>query len=217
MSTRDLDVVIVGGGRVGLRTAQTLDNRGHDITVIEQDPERSDRIADEYIATVINGDATRPSILRQADLESADVLAALTADLGTNLAVCLTARQYGSPIRTVMRRLEDDSDEYGDLVDSTVFPEQAGARIAANAVDSGVRALEDMVGDLEILVIEVTESAPVAGRTLGEITLPEGSIIVSGADGNATAGAGTRLDPGQSYVVATEPDVETEIVRLFRG
>lgn len=217
MSTRDLDVVIVGGGRVGLRTAQTLDNRGHDITVIEQDPERSDRIADEYIATVINGDATRPSILRQADLESADVLAALTADLGTNLAVCLTARQYGSPIRTVMRRLEDDSDEYGDLVDSTVFPEQAGARIAANAVDSGVRALEDMVGDLEILVIEVTESAPVAGRTLGEITLPEGSIIVSGADGNSTAGAGTRLDPGQSYVVATEPDVETEIVRLFRG
>ncbi len=217
MNTRDLRILIVGGGRVGFRTAQTLENRGHELTVIERDPEQSDRIADAYVATVIEGDATRPSILRQANLDDTDVLAALTADLGTNLAVCLTAKRYGSPIRTIMRRLEDDDGEYADLVDSTVFPERAGARVAANAIDPGVRALEDMVGQLEILEIEVTESAPVAGRTLSEIALPEGSIVVSGTDGDSIAGADTTLEPGRTYVVATEPDVETEVVRLFRG
>lgn len=217
MNTRDLRILIVGGGRVGFRTAQTLENRGHEITIIERDPAQSDRISDEYVATVIEGDATRPSILRQANLDDTDVLAALTGELGTNLAVCLTAKKYGSPIRTVMRRLEDDDSEYADLVDSTVFPERAGARIAANAVDPGVRALEDMVGELEILEIEVTESAPVAGRTLSEVALPEGSIIVSGTDGSSIARADTTLEPGRAYIIATEPDVETEIVRLFRG
>lgn len=217
MHTQDLRILIVGGGRVGLRTAQILNNRGHDITVIERDAVRNDQIADEYVATVIEGDATRPSILRQADLDGTDVLAALTGDFAINLAVCLVAERYGSSIRTVMRRLEDDDSEYADLVDATVFPERAGAQMAANMIDPGIRALADMVGDLEILVIEVTESAPVAGRTLAEIALPEGSLVVSGTDGNSIAGAETTLEPGRSYVVATEPDVETEIVRLFRG
>ena len=217
MNSHDLHILIVGGGRVGLRTAQTLDNRGHHVTVIERDPAQCDRIADEYVAQVIEGDATRPSILQQANLDQMDVLAALTGDVGTNLAVCLTAEQYAPTVRTILRRLGEDDDEYAELVDSTVFPEHAGARIAVNAIDPGVRALEDMVGVLEILEIEVTESAPVAGRTLADVALPEGSIVVSGTDGDTIARADTTLEPGRSFVVATEPDVETEIIRLFRG
>lgn len=214
---KDLRIVIVGGGRVGLGTARTLDNRGHTVTVIEEDPIRSDQIADEYVATVIEGDATKPSILKQVGLEKTDVLAALTADSGTNLAACLTAERYGSPIRTVMRRTDEESKEYEDLVDQTIFPERAGARAAVNAVDPGTRALEDMIGNLEILVMEVTEDAPVAGKQLTDIGLPTGSLVVSNADGDRIAEAETVLEAGRSYVVATEPDVEDEIVRLFRG
>lgn len=217
MSKADLRVVVVGGGRVGFRTARTLDNRGHDVVVIEADTARSDRIADEYVATVIEGDATRPSVLRQADLEGSDVLAALTDDAGTNLAACLTAERYGSPIRTIMRRTDAGDDEYDDLVDATVFPERAGARTAVNAVDPGMRALEDMAGDIEILVVQVADGAPVAGRSLTEIGLPVGSLVVSGADGASIAGAETTLEAGRSFVVATEPSVEDEVVRLFRG
>lgn len=218
MHTQDLNILIVGGGRVGLRTAQTLDNRGHDITIIERDADRSSDAADRYIATVIEGDATRPSILQQANLDTTDVIAALTADLGTNLSVCLTAERYGSPIRTIMRRTDtDDDNEYADLVDTTVFPERAGARVAANAADPGVRALADMVGDIEILVIEVTAAAPVAGRSLTDISLPTGSLVVSGTDGNSIAGAETTLEPESSYVIATETAVEDEIIQLFRG
>ncbi len=218
MSGQDLRVVIVGGGRVGLRVAQTLDDRGHDITVVERDPARADEIADEYVATVITGDATNPSILKQTGLRKADVFAALTANSGTNIAACLIAERYGSPIHTVMRRLgEKDADDYEDLVDATIFPEQAGARAAVNAIDAGVRALEDMVGALEILVIEVAEGAPVAGRSLTEVALPRGSLVVSGSDGETIAGGDTVVEAGREYVVATEADVVDEVRRLFRG
>ena len=166
MHTQDLNILIVGGGRVGLRTAQTLDNRGHDITIIERDADRSSDAADRYIATVIEGDATRPSILQQANLDAIDVIAALTADLGTNLSVCLTAERYGSPIRTIMRRTDtDDDNEYADLVDTTVFPERAGARVT------------DISLPTESLVVSGTDGNSIAGA---ETTLePESSYVIA--------------------------------------
>lgn len=218
MAGQDLRVVIVGGGRVGLRAARTLDDRGHGVTIVERDPERADTIADEYVATVIEGDATRPSVLEQTRLQRTDVLAALTANPGTNLAACLIAERYGDPIRTVMRRTDEaDSDDYADLVDTTIFPERAGASAAVNAIDAGVRVLEDMVGEIEVLVIQVAETAPVAGRSLTDVSLPRGSLVVSGSDGETIASADTVLESDREYVVATEPGVADEVRRLFRG
>jgi trk system potassium uptake protein TrkA len=37
MPSKDLRIVIVGGGHVGYHTAERLSNRGHDIVIIEKD------------------------------------------------------------------------------------------------------------------------------------------------------------------------------------
>lgn len=212
-----LRVLVIGCGRVGGRAAHLLDDHGHDVVVIEQDPAVADAFADEYVATVIRGDATRPSVLEQADLGRVDVVAALTGTTGTNLAVCMAVSRLADGIRTVMRTDHDVADEYDALVDEVVFPERAGARAAANAVDRGVRALEDVTGAVEVLEIEVAEGAPVAGRSLTDIALPSGSLVVSDGDGDRIAGSETVLEAGRSYVVAAEPAVSDEIVTLFRG
>jgi trk system potassium uptake protein TrkA len=212
-----LRTVIAGGGRVGGNVAHLLNDRGHDVTVIERDERTADRVSDEYVATVITGDATRPSILRQAGLERADVLAALTGETGTNLAICMAAERLESSLDTVMRAEEAIGDEYDGFVDEVVFAERAAARAAANAVERDVRALEAVTGNLEILEVRVAEGAPVAGKVLTEVALPRGSLVVSDADGNHTAGSDTELIPGRSYVVAVEPDVADEIMNLFRG
>lgn len=51
--TSNRDVIIVGGGRVGFRTAELLADRGHDVTIVERNAEVVDEIADEWVATVI--------------------------------------------------------------------------------------------------------------------------------------------------------------------
>jgi trk system potassium uptake protein TrkA len=209
--------VIAGGGRVGSRTAHLLDDRGHDVTVIERDRDLVEALSDEYVATVIHGDATRPSILRQANLDRADVIVALTGEAGRNLAVCMAAQRLDPGVSTVMRTDESLDGEYDAFVDEVIFPERAGARAAANAVERDVRALEDVTGNLEIMEVRVAEGAPVAGRTLTEVALPRGSLVVSDADGHRTAGSETELVAGRSYVVAVEPDVADEVVNLFRG
>jgi trk system potassium uptake protein TrkA len=212
-----LRVVVAGGGRVGERTAELMDDRGHDVVVVEQDPERVEALSDEYIATVIQGDATRPSILEQAGLDRADAVAALTGRTGVNLATCMVATRLEPGLQTVMRTDREVGDEYDEFVDAVTFPERAGARATANAIERDVRTLTEATGALDILEVRVAEGAPVAGRELADIALPRGSLVVSDAAGDIIAGPETVLEPGQSYVLAVAPDVADEVMNLMQG
>ncbi len=209
--------VIVGGGRVGRRTAQLLNSRGHDIVIIEIDADLVDELADDYIGTVIEGDATQPDILNQVDLERTDVVAALTAQTGTNLAVCLAVGRLEPTIETVMRTESENVKQYEEYVDEVIFPENAGARVAANAIETDVRSIEEVAGALDILEITVAEGAPVDGRGLDTVQLPRGCIVISETGGDRIAGASTELQAGNTYTVAVEPSVSDEIMNLFRS
>lgn len=212
----DFRIIIAGGGEVGLRTAQLLADRGHNVVLIEEDEERCQMLSDEYVATIIDGDATRPSILRQAGPERSDAIAALTDDEAANFAVCMAAKQMAS-IRTVMRATQDPDPAYTEYVDGLVFPEYHGARVAANEITGiGVRTLEEVTGDLEIIEIEVTPEAPAAGKTLESVRLPRGSLIISDAQGRI-GGPQMRLEEGRRYIVAVESTVADEIMNLLRG
>jgi len=216
--TGSLDIVIAGGGRVGLQTATFLDERAHDVTVVERDPDRCDRIADEYVATVIQGEASNPDILRQADVANADVVAGLTGVAGTNLAVCMEATELSPGVRTVARIDGREKEAYEQFVDAVLFPERAGARIAANEiVGSGVQSLEAGGGELDVIHVRVEAGAPAAGKPLSDVRFPDGALVVSDEAGDRIARPDTTLDPGKQYIVAVESDVADEVMNLLRG
>jgi trk system potassium uptake protein TrkA len=216
--TSDLDVIIVGGGRVGFQTAELLADRGHDVTIIERDESVVDDIADEWVATIIRGDATDPDILEQASVGRADVVAALTGETGLNLGVCLAARQMAPDLRTVARIERASGDAYTRFVDAVVFPERAGARVAANEVEGAdVETLVDVTRNLDILQIRVAEGAPAAGKTLANVRFPAGTLVISDEEGQRIARPDTTLTAGRRYVVAVEPDVADEVMNLMRG
>jgi trk system potassium uptake protein TrkA len=212
------NVVVCGAGRVGFETVQRLDGYGHDVTVVERDADRCDAVADEYIATIVQGDASDPDVLEQAGVADADAVAGLTGNSGINLAVCVLAREYNPEARTVARIDSAGQQRYGEFVDAVVFPERAGGRAAANEVLAGeVETLADVTGDVDIMEIRVEEGAPAAGRTLSEVRFPAGTLVVSADDGDRIARSDTVLTPGRRYVVATEPGVADEVVNLLRG
>jgi trk system potassium uptake protein TrkA len=210
-------IVIAGGGTVGLRSARLLSDRGHKVVLIERRPERADRLSSEYVATVIEGNAARPSVLQQAQLERSDVVAALTGSEETNFAICMAAQRM-TDIRTVMRIKRTPDDLYDQFVDGMVFPEHYGARAAVNEiVREGVRTVEEIFGEVEIMEVEITEDAPVADKRLDEVRLPRGSLIIVDADGERIGGPETVLRPGERYVIAVEADVADEVMNLLRG
>lgn len=216
--TANLDVVIAGGGRVGIQTARILTDRGHHVVVVEQDEATCDRIADEYIATVIQGDASDPKIMEQAGIEDRDVVAALTGDSGLNLAICLAAKELSPGIRTVCRIEDATGESYDRFVDSILYPERAGAQSAANEIlGNDVQTLADVTGTLDIMLVRVEDTAPAAGKDLSEVHFPHGALVISDADGERVAQRETVLEPGKQYVVAVEPDVADEVMNLLRG
>jgi trk system potassium uptake protein TrkA len=215
---QDLRVVIAGGGEMGVRTAELLSDRGHDVVIVEADADRCEALMDAYLATVIEGDAARPETLRQTQPARSDVVAALTNDETTNFAVCMAAQRMAPQVRTVMRVDGTPDDLYEEYVDGLVFPERLGARAATNEIaGSGVRTIEDVAGNVEIVEVEITEEAPVAGKRLDEVRLPRGSLIIVDYRGDRIGGPDTVLEVGNRYVVAVESDVADEVMNLMRG
>ena len=211
-------IVIAGGGRIGLRTARELSDRGYDVVLIEREADRSEALGEEYIAMVLQGDATAPSVLEQAGLERADAIAALTDEPGTNLAICLEAKRIAPGIRTLVRTDTGTEDEYDEIADATILPQELSASTAADILSGDeVRTLVGSHPDLEILSIEVAPGAPVAGRALSEVRLPRGALVVSDRNRRGVARADTELVAGERYTVAVEPEVADEVLQLFRG
>ncbi|MFB6096013.1 MAG: NAD-binding protein [Haloferacaceae archaeon] len=213
-----LRVVVAGGGRVGFQTARLLADRDHDVTIIEQDEDVVGDIADEWIATVVGGDATDPDILEQAQVGEADAVAALTGQTGQNLAICMIAAELAPGVRTVARTDRSPTEGYTRFVDAVVFPERAGARVAADEIlGSDVQTLADVTSTLDIMQIRVGEGAPAAGKQLSAVNFPSGTLVISGSEGERIARSDTTLEAGKRYVVAVEPDVVDEVMNLLRG
>lgn len=217
--TETTHVVIAGGGRVGYRVAQQFLERGTDVTIIESDPtvlRSSDTVADERL-TYVEGDATRPAVLREALTDETDVLGALTDREDTNLVVCMAAKQFFPDIRTVARIETEHGDEYTDYVDDVYFPERASIKAAVNALTgSDIRTLEGVTGDLEVLDIRVDYDAPAAGEVVSDV-LPEGSVVISQTDGDVAVQHSTKLVAGRRYIVAADQDIIGEVIYQFRG
>jgi len=85
-------IVVVGGGRIGFNLSKLLVKAGHEVTVIEKERERSNFIANEIDALVLNEDGTTIKALEEANIEDAYALVALTKRDEINLMACLLAK-----------------------------------------------------------------------------------------------------------------------------
>ena len=204
---------------MGHRTAQVLDDYGHEIYLIERDAETVDRVTGRRTGIVIEGDATDPEILSQTGPEDADILAALTGDGATNFAICAEIQHLTDEIRTVARvENPDQTDRAEGFVDESIYPERAGSKAAINRIqENDIRTLEDVTGDLDVLDIRVDPRSPAAGKQLNELLLPDGSQVISDADGTEIARPETTLEPDRRYLVAAEPSVADDVHRLLIG
>jgi trk system potassium uptake protein TrkA len=71
-------VIIVGCGRVGALTATQLDQRGEQVTVIDQNPRAFNRLPTSFSGNTVRGNGTDEDVMRSAGAEQADLLMALT-------------------------------------------------------------------------------------------------------------------------------------------
>jgi len=178
-------VIITGAGAVGRHLASDLAARGHDITIIEQKPERV-QTAREWAPDVVHmlGDACEPWVLEKADLRSADVVVAVTGDDEDNLVTALLAKQeFGVP--RVLARVNHPGNEWLFTeqwgVDAAVSPPHLLTAMVEEEVTVGdlVRLLPLERGGISIVELTIPGDSASAGRPLYELRLPPDTTIVA--------------------------------------
>ncbi|HZA61101.1 MAG TPA: TrkA family potassium uptake protein [Actinomycetota bacterium] len=219
-------IVVTGGGNIGRHLANDLQRRGHEVTLIEVDKatlERAGREAAEGL-TLLLGDACEPYVLDQAKLDGADVLVAATGDDEDNLVTSMLAKQeYGVP--RVVARVNHPNNEwlFTDTwgVDVPVSPPHILTALVEEAVTSGdlVRLLKLEGGEVTLVEVKLDERAPVAGRPMYELRLPQDSAVVCVLrEGHVVIPQPeTRLAPGDEVLAIATPEVEEELRRALMG
>ncbi|HEV3227174.1 MAG TPA: TrkA family potassium uptake protein, partial [Acidimicrobiales bacterium] len=99
-------VVVVGGGKVGTFIAAELHSAGHDVLLVEVDPARvkeAEKNNEPPGVPWLVADGCEVSELARADVDKADVVAAVTGDDEDNLVISLLAKQEFAVPRVVAR------------------------------------------------------------------------------------------------------------------
>ncbi|MEF8820046.1 MAG: NAD-binding protein [Haloferacaceae archaeon] len=211
--------IIVGGGPIGSRVAAILGDYGYDPVVIEQDADRCEQLHSSHRGVIINGDATRPEIVDQAEPERADIFAALTGSPERNHTICRRVKRQAGPIRTVAERTPSgDATESTSAADETVRVSVAGAKAVANAMlgyDQQVCSVP--TSGFDLVRLSVDPRAPAANRELSDVALPSGSTVVADIETMEIAGPDTELRPDRQYFLAVEPAAAGTVRNLLQG
>lgn len=115
-----MKIIIAGAGEVGFHLAKLLSFESQEITLIDTNKE-SLAYADNHLdIRVIRGDTTSISLLRDAKIESVDLLIAVTSSETTNITACVIGKQLGAK-RTIARISNTEFIQYKDEVEFTKF------------------------------------------------------------------------------------------------
>jgi trk system potassium uptake protein TrkA len=125
-----MKIVIIGAGEVGLFLAKRLSYEKHDLVIIDVDPEKCAYAQEALDVSVIQGNASSQSVLKEAGLESADMLIAASGIDEINVLACMVASKMGVKRKIARVRNPDYYDESSILkpqdvgVDLFIHPEE---------------------------------------------------------------------------------------------
>ena len=131
-----MTIVIMGCGRVGGRLAGILDAEGHNVTVIDIDPDSFRRLPHSFKGRALVGNGLDQDALVKAGIKEADVFVALTQGDNRNVMAAQIARHIFEVPRVVCRIYDPIREElYHELGLETTSPTREGAALLKRMIE----------------------------------------------------------------------------------
>ncbi|WP_442804714.1 potassium channel family protein, partial [Streptomyces luteogriseus] len=218
-----MNVLIAGAGRLGTQVAQVLAASGNDVTLVDTDEARVDALRGRFGARLVVGDASEAGVQERAGAAHADLVVAATGRDEDNLVVSLLAKRRFAVPRVVARVNDDEN--------SWLFDQRWGVDSAVPAAAPIVSLIEEATGAADtvallrlssagvgIIETAITTGSKAAGRPLGAVDLPEGTLVATIVrDGDPTAPTPqTVLQPGDELLLVSHSAGEEEIHAAFQ-
>lgn len=173
--------IIAGGGTIGKTLANALTKEKNDVVIIEQDPELAKALANEVDALVIKGAATKQEVLKEAGLEKADAILAVTSDDTQNLMVCELAKKAN--IKRVVAKVNESSnlEIFVGIADAAIDVTSTTVSAFVNAVSISSKNILASIGGgrAQLLQLPISEKSKSSRKKISELGLPSESKIVN--------------------------------------
>lgn len=170
-----MKIIILGAGQVGGTLAANLASERNDITVIDTNTERLQHLQERYDIRTINGQASHPSVLRQAGADDADMLIAVTNSDEINMVACQVAYLLH---RTPTKIARVRSSHYlnraalfgpeGFPIDVIISPEQVVTNYIRRLIEypGALQVLDFADGKAQLVAVRALYNGPLVGREL---------------------------------------------------
>jgi trk system potassium uptake protein TrkA len=175
-----LQILIVGGGLVGSTLAARLSQSGHDVVLIERDGELARRLTTRLDVQVVEADGTLARVLREAGIEKADVVVAMTESDEANMVVAmLSATLFEVPRMLVRLRETGHAEGFAWIARErhrdyrAINPIAAAVNriLALLVVPGALDVAPFMDGELLVAGFRIREGSDLAGLTVAHMSL----------------------------------------------
>ena len=215
------NVMILGGSKVGFKTARDLCRNRFNVKLIEKNKEKAFDLADELPnALIINGDGRNVELLEEENLGAMDAFVAVTGNSETNIMSCLVAKS--KHVKKTIALVENM--DYFQLSHSIGIDTLLNKKLlAANNIFRHIRKGEIVAMtrlnnlNAEILEFIVKPTSQVNGQLIRELEFPREATIggVIRDNQGIIALGGFRITEGDRVVVCCLPSAIPKIEKLF--
>ena len=179
-----MKIVVIGAGEVGFQLSKGLSEEDFDITIIEISKERVQRASENLDVITVRGDGASPDILREADVEKADIVVAVTRVDEVNLIASQLSHELGAN-KIIARLRNTEYSEKGSLIrperfgiDKVIHPEMAAtAEINRLVRQTSATSIVDFEGGrLQLIGIRLDSGCPIIAQSLDAVQSRNGSL-----------------------------------------
>ncbi len=176
-----MKIIIAGAGAVGTHLAKLLSRENHDITLMDESPERLEDLSSNFDILTLPLNPSSITALKEAEVGKADLFIGVTPDEAHNMTACMLASKLGAK-KTVARvdNYEYTLPQHREFfktvgIGSIIYPEMlAGQEILHNIKRSWVRQWwEVQNGALILLGVKVRGNAQILNKPLKELCGPD--------------------------------------------
>ena len=182
-----MNVVVIGLGEVGKHVAGVLSQENHNVTVIDMNPDAVSAVDERLDVRCIIGRGGSINTLKDAEIDKADLVIAVTNVDEANILTSLIARNRGA--KKVIARVDSADylpDECGSNqglygIDLVISPEILSA-VEAGKLSKylGATYIEDFAdGRVTLLQLKLVAKPGITGVPLAEIKIPHDLLVTA--------------------------------------
>ena len=174
-----MNILIIGCGNLGSVLANEFDRNGHDVSVVDENPDRIHLLHEDFDGLFVTGIAMDMDVLRDAGVESCDAVAVVTSDDNLNITVSQIVKKFFG-VENVITRITNSYRE-------NAFKNKFGLKticqtnISANTIYSAIIGGGDNINianNSNFMIDSIKVDDKYVGRAISALPLKDGASLV---------------------------------------